>query len=479
MNPHHLDLDLQSWSKGEAGLWNWYCSTMPTCDHWRQWMQEEFAQLLEKPAGHRVYLVQTQSVESPEKEQRHTFSKVEVCLGRDAGNDMVLSASSVSKRHAHVFLRNGLPFLEDLGSRMGTYVNKKKLTPNEPILLRNGDGFSLFPYNFVFSYEQLWLPESEVQVTCGEFEAIEWDLFVHQKPRGHRSFGIVVHPLQQAVSLDVNTGFLEDVVERLLRPAGIELTRKWLMPSDTGLLEFLLLSLLDRVNQQLAFPFQLTLDAGWQERGLGALGRGIGVPFSVGLSQSTGSFRVFLPFDLLDGMRRTWKGPQLKSDPVPISWKFQVSLGKVDLSLGELQQVEQDDVVMMEPVCELLFPNDPQGGWEATLVSRDPWTFRVGRYFERSLLMESLAPVPDKTAAAGEPGAKPDFTRLPFVLHAIVGEKELTLAEANGLALGTIVALEKESSAPVDLAINGKVCGKGQLVEIEGKLGVKILSWRI
>ena len=73
---------------------------------------------------------------------------------------------------------------------------------------------------------------------------------------------------------------------------------------------------------------------------------------------------------------------------------------------------------------------------------------------------------------------RPDFGQLPVLLHVVVGEKEMSLAEANGLVPGSIIELEAREGEPVDLAINGTRVGKGELVKVEGKLGVKILNWR-
>jgi flagellar motor switch/type III secretory pathway protein FliN len=60
----------------------------------------------------------------------------------------------------------------------------------------------------------------------------------------------------------------------------------------------------------------------------------------------------------------------------------------------------------------------------------------------------------------------------------VVGQKEFTLAEIQSLGPGTIVELEVLKSDPVRLMVNGKVLGEGELVDVEGKLAVKVLGWR-
>jgi hypothetical protein len=49
----------------------------------------------------------------------------------------------VSRRHAKITRRGHEVFIEDLGSINGTFVNRKKLTPYLPEVLRNGDQLHL------------------------------------------------------------------------------------------------------------------------------------------------------------------------------------------------------------------------------------------------------------------------------------------------------------------------------------------------
>jgi hypothetical protein len=62
----------------------------------------------------------------------------DVVFGRAAESDVPLTSdATVSGRHARVFRRNGSPYLEDLGSTNGTYVNGQPLAAER--LLRPGD----------------------------------------------------------------------------------------------------------------------------------------------------------------------------------------------------------------------------------------------------------------------------------------------------------------------------------------------------
>ena len=49
----------------------------------------------------------------------------------------------VSRRHAKISRRGNEVFIEDLGSMNGTFLNRKKLTPYLPQVLKNGDELQL------------------------------------------------------------------------------------------------------------------------------------------------------------------------------------------------------------------------------------------------------------------------------------------------------------------------------------------------
>lgn len=62
----------------------------------------------------------------------------ELTVGRGGGCQVVLAEDTfVSQVHARVFARDGRPYVEDLGSRNGTFVNGKRI--DTPTRLRRGD----------------------------------------------------------------------------------------------------------------------------------------------------------------------------------------------------------------------------------------------------------------------------------------------------------------------------------------------------
>ena len=58
-----------------------------------------------------------------------------------------------------------------------------------------------------------------------------------------------------------------------------------------------------------------------------------------------------------------------------------------------------------------------------------------------------------------------ELARLPMTADAVVA-----------LRVGQVVDLQRTATEPVELSVNGKVVARGELVEIEGQLGVRVQS---
>ena len=61
----------------------------------------------------------------------------ELTVGRAAGCQVTLDDNYVSQLHARIFLRDGMLFVEDLGSTNGTYLNTRRVSG--PEAMKRGD----------------------------------------------------------------------------------------------------------------------------------------------------------------------------------------------------------------------------------------------------------------------------------------------------------------------------------------------------
>lgn len=65
---------------------------------------------------------------------------------------------------------------------------------------------------------------------------------------------------------------------------------------------------------------------------------------------------------------------------------------------------------------------------------------------------------------------------VPVQVVAVLGKRTLTMREALELTQGEVIDLGRPPHTVVDLVANGKLIAKGELVEIDGKLGVRIVK---
>jgi len=70
-------------------------------------------------------------------------------IGRDAGNDLILSSDHISRKHAVIAWRKDHFEIQDLGSANGTSVNGKRLS--KPRVLKDGDRLSFYDIVVVFT----------------------------------------------------------------------------------------------------------------------------------------------------------------------------------------------------------------------------------------------------------------------------------------------------------------------------------------
>jgi type III secretion system YscQ/HrcQ family protein len=469
---------LESYTRPEAELWNWQQQFLGGVRDWTAWIQDAWGDLLLAPAGVEIGLVQTHSVQSDSESRKFAFKQSEILIGRDPGNDIVLDTVAAGKRHARIYVEQGRCFLEDLGSSLGTYCNQARVEPKQRRPLESGDQVVIFPHVFTVQLRQLWARQLDVKVYAGGAESMSWQEFQDTSTAGRTNFPVHIHPIGAAVCLEASRTFLEQFADRILRPLDIDALPGFPVSAGSAFLEFMTLCLIERVNRDLAFPFVFEAGPIGKKPALGPDAKGLSLACSVSLLAATGALRVFIPYTAAAAMREAVPHPPPLTESPPIAWKFPVSLGSVELSAKELAGLERDDVLIPERDVELLLPRRSDRGWKAATEGgeeiRNFGRIRIDKYFERE-------PLNNEDPQAGNPSETsptPDLAQLPVRVHVIVAEKELTLAEASGLTKGTIVELDCEKTGLVVLAVNGKSLGQGQLVEVEGRLGVRILSWR-
>lgn len=65
---------------------------------------------------------------------------------------------------------------------------------------------------------------------------------------------------------------------------------------------------------------------------------------------------------------------------------------------------------------------------------------------------------------------------VPVQVVAVLGKRSFNMQELMSFHVGQVIDLYRPANETVDLVVGGKLIAKGELVSIDGKLGVKILK---
>ncbi|WP_367616231.1 type III secretion system cytoplasmic ring protein SctQ [Pseudomonas tehranensis] len=154
-----------------------------------------------------------------------------------------------------------------------------------------------------------------------------------------------------------------------------------------------------------------------------------------------------------------------------------VEAGEAELSVGELYSLNPGDVVMLDPwptaqvrlaVNQRLYARAGQDGTTLKLLET-PMRVNFPKEF----------PVSEAPTMNEAPDGQSLDTRLddlPLKMVCQAGSIELTLAQLRELGEGSLLSFTEQRQDSVDLMVNGRRVGLGQLVRIGPGLGVRVLS---
>lgn len=65
---------------------------------------------------------------------------------------------------------------------------------------------------------------------------------------------------------------------------------------------------------------------------------------------------------------------------------------------------------------------------------------------------------------------------LPVDVHVELGQASMTIQNIMNFSVGTVLELDRIAGAPVDIVINGKFIGKGEVMVVDENFGVRIVE---
>ncbi|MEL6200414.1 MAG: flagellar motor switch protein FliN [Pseudomonadota bacterium] len=83
------------------------------------------------------------------------------------------------------------------------------------------------------------------------------------------------------------------------------------------------------------------------------------------------------------------------------------------------------------------------------------------------------------TPTAGDAASQADVNLdlildVPVTLALQVGSTIISIRELVNLAEGSVVALERSASEPLDVLVNGTLVARGEIVVVDGQFGVRL-----
>ena len=310
------------------------------------------------------------------------------------------------------------------------------------------------------------------------------------------------------IGIGIEISLAHVIVDRILGFDRLEAERKLqLTPVEWGIWTFLLAKILSR-SSEAGFPPSLStfcLDRVGPDpfdlRGLEPL---ITVRWPVTVGDLDGSIRLWLPESSAERLMGEWSLPPAEVAPLRSKlggltgvWRAEAGTVNMNRGLGRLR------VGGIVPLLERPFggtPKDPRGTITLMLETARDGRFwydvepvpntGAGRVIVRSPLQmtpaprEALAvsssptppssPSPAPTAAAQGPALTPGD--VPVTLVVELGRVNLSLGRLADLKPGDVVELGRHSREPVELTSAGRLVARGELVQIDTELGVRITN---
>lgn len=237
------------------------------------------------------------------------------------------------------------------------------------------------------------------------------------------------------------------------------------------LLELALLSLIEPLEQLAGVPLRVVGKAAeadaqpWAVDLVMQVQLAQGAPLNIGLQLSPAAATRLA--DLLE-QQATAQAHELRVLRLPLT----VHAGEAELSVAELHSLNPGDVVMLD--------HWPDGHAQLVMKGRLQARAQLNGY-TLTLLEQPMALTFLKEHSMTETAASQNIDatldELPLTLVCQVGSVELSLAQLRELGAGSLLQLTPQLHDGVDLMVNGRRVGQGQLVKIGDGLGVRLLSF--
>lgn len=321
-------------------------------------------------------------------------------------------------------------------------------------------------------------------------------------------------PTEHKILVEIDLALVGFAIDRVLGGTGE--TRPILRPLtdiEQGVLSFLLLELIAKVHEgwvtgrELSISLDRFIGNGESLRAITlSEGQYFNAGLSVGIGPRVGHVRVLLPHALLKIGFRT---PAPQSDPTRDELEYMrtqlaslpetsvigfVEAARLELELTDITELEPGDIIVLENheialdsgyatgTAFVRVGTGRNGGLRVRVghegdkvqleilrivVQEEPPEEPVEENNEWSARQEDM---PEDNLA----GTQSLLRDVPATVAVELGRLKFNTAQLVRLREGQILRLPRGANDPVDLTVDGKVFARGELIEIDGELGVRL-----
>ncbi len=223
----------------------------------------------------------------------------------------------------------------------------------------------------------------------------------------------------------------------------------------------------------------------------------------VSVGEALGYLNLYLPYGLLKDVTNAEVNEQNKLELL-MDWlphlemlkiKLIAEIGEINLTSIDLYSLEPSDIILLPDVGLKFHSSELSGELFVRLGVWGEVGFRSEIITEESHLKVILNAVcnnprphsqENKDIKVSEEeiqemeeedlSQSAEFIQsVPVTVVVELGRRNLTISDVTRLRIGQIIDLNRTPSEPVELSVDGKIIGKGELVDVDGELGVRIL----
>jgi len=86
--------------------------------------------------------------------------------------------------------------------------------------------------------------------------------------------------------------------------------------------------------------------------------------------------------------------------------------------------------------------------------------------------LPEISEIDDENSAISDLSAPHNIENIPIKISAVLGKTTIDVAKLRTLGDGAIIELDRKVGEPIDLYVNDRLIARGELVMVDGSLGV-------